>query len=202
MTEKTNADAVFDVWKRQIEAGTKAWTQAMGQTQTADPSQFWRPFMDGGIAAWAALMAQGPVSPDLMTQWKSFLDQWIAAWGKALEQAMGTEAFASALGRHLEQWLALQAPARKAVVEAGEAALAAAGMPSRADVTGIARRMSDLDDRLDGLEDQLGDVLARLDSLAAALGTRAGAPAAAGSPPVSGYAGQGDATRSRRRKKE
>lgn len=178
MAERSDTDVLFDAWKKQIETGTKAWTQAMGRAQTADPSQFWRPFMDGSIAAWAALMAQGPVSPDLMAQWKAFLDQWIAAWGKALEQAMGTEAFAAALGRHLEQWLALQAPARKAAAEAGEAALGAMGMPSRAEVTGIARRISDLDDRLEGLEDKLGAVIARLDDLASALGTRGGAPRA------------------------
>ncbi|MGQ0549938.1 MAG: poly(R)-hydroxyalkanoic acid synthase subunit PhaE [Armatimonadota bacterium] len=170
MAERSNTDVLFDAWKKQVETGTKAWTQAIGQAQTADPSQFWRPFMDGGIAAWAALMAQGPVSPDLMAQWKSFLDQWIAAWGKALEQAMGTEAFAAALGRHLEQWLALQAPVRMAAAEASEAALGAMGMPSRAEVTGIARRISDLDDRLEGLEDKLGTVIARLDTLAAVLG--------------------------------
>lgn len=167
MTDRSSADVLFDAWKTQVEAGTKAWTQAMGQAQTADPSQFWRPFMDGSIAAWAALMAHGPVSPDLMAQWKSFLDQWIAAWSKALEQAMGTEAFAAALGRHLEQWLALQAPVRRATAEMSEAALAAAGMPSRAEVTGIARRISELDDRLEGLEDKLGIVIARLEALTA-----------------------------------
>jgi hypothetical protein len=173
MTERSSADALFDLWKQQIEAGTKAWTRAWtqpgGQTQAPDPSQFWRPFMDQGIAAWASLMAQGPVSPDLMAQWKQFLDQWISAWGSALEQAMGTEAFASALGQHLEQWLALQGPARKAAVEASEAALGAMGMPSRAEVTGIARRITELDDRLEGLEDRLGTVISRLDDLTAAL---------------------------------
>lgn len=172
MGEQSNADALYDVWKKQVEAGTKAWTRAMGQAPTADPVQFWRPFMDQSIAAWAALMTHGPVGPDLMAQWKSFLDQWIAAWGKALEQAMGTDAFAVALGRHLEQWLALQAPARKAMTEASEAALAAAGMPSRTEVTGIARRISDLDDRLEGVEDRLGAVMARLEALAAALDGR------------------------------
>lgn len=180
MAERSNTDVLFDAWKKQIETGTKAWTQAMGQAQTVDPAQFWRPFMDGSIAAWAALMSQGPVSPDLMAQWKTFLDEWIAAWGKALEQAMGTETFAAALGRHLEQWLVLQAPIRKAAADAGEATLGAMGMPSRADVTGIARRISDLDDRLEGLEDKLGAVMARLDGLAAALGGRGAAGAQRG----------------------
>jgi len=89
---------------------------------------------------------------------------------------MGTEAFAAALGRHLEQWLALQAPVRRATAEMSEVALAAAGMPSRAEVTGIARRISELDDRLEGLEDKLGVVIARLEALTA-LTSRGTAPA-------------------------
>jgi len=177
MTQQSSTDALFDLWKQQIEVGTKAWTQAMGQAQTPDPAQFWRPFMDQGIAAWASLMGQGPVGPELMAQWKSFLDQWIAAWGKALEQAMGTEAFARALGQHLDQWLALQAPARQAVAAITETTLAAAGMPSRGEVTSIARRITELDDRLEGVEDRLGTIISRLDGLSAA--PRSSEPSAA-----------------------
>ncbi len=157
--------ALFDLWKKQIEEGTQAWARTMGQAQGADPSQFWRPFMDQGVAAWGKLFTQGPVTPDLMAQWKQFLDQWIAAWGKVLEQAMGTEAFAQALGKQLEQWLSVQGPAKKAADQATEATLSALGVPSRTQVVGIARQLEDLDDRIEGLEDRLGEVVARLDAL-------------------------------------
>lgn len=184
MTQQSSPDALFDLWKQQIEAGTKAWTQAIGQAKATDPAQFWRPCMDQGIAAWATLMAQGPVGPDLMAQWKSFLDQWIAAWSKALEQAMGTEAFARALGQHLDQWLALQAPVRQAATAMTETTLGAMGMPSRAEVLSISRRITEVDDRLEGLDDRLGAIISRLDALSAALtprqnggrATRAGPP--------------------------
>lgn len=188
MAEQANTRALFDLWKKQIEEGTQAWARMMGQGQVGqapapDLTHFWRPFMDQGIAAWSRLLTQGEVSPDVLAQWKQFLDQWIAAWGKALEQAMGTEAFAQALGRHLEQWLALQGPAKKAAAEATEATLAALGIPSRAEVTGIARQLMDLEDRIEGLQDQMGDVLARLDDL---VGAPARSKGAAGSPPAEG----------------
>ncbi len=163
---------MFDLWKKQIDEGTQAWQRMVGQSQAADPAQFWRPFMDQGIAAWSKLLAQGPVTPDLMAQWKQFLDQWIAAWGKVLEQSMGTEAFAQALGKQLEQWLSMQGPAKKAADEATEATLAALGVPSRAQVVGVARQLEDLEDRLEGLEDRLAEVLARLDKLTAPQPTR------------------------------
>ncbi len=183
MADNAGTQAMFDLWKKQIEEGTQAWARMMGQSQAAgqgvDPAQFWRPFMDQGMAAWSKLLSQGPVSPDLMGQWKQFLDEWIAAWGKALEQAMGTQVFAQALGKQLEQWLSVQGPMKKAADETTEATLAALGVPSRKQVVGIARQIADLEDRLEGLEDRLGEVLARLDSLLRARGEdrkKAGAP--------------------------
>ncbi|MBI4561917.1 MAG: hypothetical protein HY724_07705 [Candidatus Rokubacteria bacterium] len=167
MTEDSSTQALFDLWTRQIEEGTQAWAQLMGQA--VDPALFWRPFMDQGIAAWSKLLSQGPVTPDLLTQWKHFLDQWIAAWGKVLEQAMGTEAFAQALGRHLEQWLSVQAPLRKAADQATEATLSALGIPSRSQVVGVARQLVDLEDRIERLEDQLGALMSRMDDLFKAL---------------------------------
>ena len=119
--------------------------------------------MDQGIAAWSKLLTQAPATPELLTQWKQFLDQWIAAWQKVLEQAMGTEAFAQALGKYLDQWLSLQGPIKKVAEESTEATLQALGVPSRNQVVGIARQLVDLEDRIEGLEDRLGALLARMD---------------------------------------
>lgn len=169
MAENSGTQALFDVWKKQIEEGTQAWARMMGQGQAADPMLFWRLFMDQGIEAWSKLLTQGAMTPDLLAQWKHFLDQWIAAWGKALEQAMGTEAFAQALGKYLEQWLALQAPVKKAAGESTEATLSLLGIPSRSQVVGIARQLVDLEDRIERVEDRLGALLTRMDDLHKAL---------------------------------
>jgi hypothetical protein len=169
MAEDSSTQALFDLWKKQIEEGTQAWLRTVGQSQAVDPALFWRPFMDPAIAAWSKLLTQGPASPDLLSQWKQFLDQWIAAWGKVLEQAMGTEAFAQALGRYLDQWLALQAPAKKAAAESTEAVLSALGIPSRAQMAGLTRQLVDLEDRIEGLEDRFGALMVRMDDLFKAL---------------------------------
>ncbi len=161
MTETPGADALLNFWKTQVEEATKAWTRAVDQAQAVDPAQFWRPVMDPAIGAWAELMARGPMSPDLMAQWKQFLDQWIEAWGEALERAMHTDAFAQVLGRYLDQWVAQQAPVRKATAEISEAATAALGLASRADVAAIGRQLTGLEDRLDDLSEHLRTLLAR-----------------------------------------
>jgi hypothetical protein len=165
MTERSASQEFFDLWKKQVEEGTQTWARMVGQTQTADPTQFWRPFMDQGMAAWATLLTQGPVTPNLLPQWKQFLDQWIGAWARVLEQAMGTEAFAQALGGYLERWLSLQVPIKKVAEESTEATLSALGIPSRSQLTGIARQIVDLDDRVERLEERLNTLMMRLDEV-------------------------------------
>ncbi len=165
MTEPSASQELFDLWKKQMEEGARTWARMTGQIQTADPTQFWRPVMDQGMAAWTTLLTQGPVTGDLLTQWKQFLDQWIGAWARVLEQTMGTEAFAQALGGYLERWLSLQAPIKKVAEESTEATLSALGMPSRSQLTGIARQIMDLDDRVERLEELLNTLMMRLDEV-------------------------------------
>ena len=163
---ESGTQALVDLWKRQIEEGSQAWLRMLGQGQAVDPQLFWRPFMDQGMAAWSRLMTQGTPTPDLLAQWKQFLDQWIAAWSRVLEQAMGTEAFARALGAQLETFLNAAAPAKKAADQQLEAGLAALGVPSRAQVTGVAAQLVHLEQKVEALEDKLDAVLKRLESRA------------------------------------
>ena len=170
---------LLDMWKRQVEEGTQAWLRMMGQAQAAtsapnmpnmamDPQAFWRPFMDQGMAAWSKVMTQGTApSPDLMAQWKQFLDQWIAAWSKVLEQAMGTEAFAKTLGKQMEGFLNVASPVKKAAEQQIDASLAGLGIPSRGQVTALARHVAQVEEKIDALEDKVDRILRRLNDAGA-----------------------------------
>lgn len=155
---------LFDLWRRQIEEGTQAWskmvTQPSGPT-APDPLAFWRPFMDQGLASWARVMGQVPVSPDLTAQWKRFLDEWIEAWSRALSRSMGTEAFAEMLGRYLDQWLVAQGPLKKSAQQTTDAMLQTLDLPSRTQVANVARQLVELEERMERLEDGLAALLAR-----------------------------------------
>jgi hypothetical protein len=158
---------LLDMWKRQVEEGTQAWLRMIGQGQASpppmDPQAFWRPFMDQGMAAWSKIMTQGSApSPDLMAQWKQFLDQWIAAWSRVLEQAMGTDTFAKLMGKQLEGFLNVAGPAKKAAEQQIDASLAGLGIPSRSQVTALARHVAQVEEKIDGLEDKVDRVLRRL----------------------------------------
>jgi hypothetical protein len=156
---------LFDLWKKQMDEGAQAWTRLLGQnpTPTPDPLSFWKPAMEHGLQTWARIFASTPVTPDLMSQWKQFLDQSIEAWSKALGQVMTTDAYAQAMGKSLEQWLASYAPVKKQVDQSIDAALQALNLPSRAQVTSLAKQLVDLEERLDRLEDGIAAVLRRLE---------------------------------------
>jgi hypothetical protein len=162
MADNSSTQQLFDLWKKQIDEGTQAWLKMAGQGQAPDPQAFWRPFMDQGMQAWSKVMTQGTVSPDLLTQWKQFLDQWIEAWSKVLGQAMGTEQFAKMMGQSLDQMLVTAAPAKKVVDQQIEQALQALNLPSRSQLTGIAKQLVELEDRIDRLEDSINAKLRRL----------------------------------------
>jgi Poly(R)-hydroxyalkanoic acid synthase subunit (PHA_synth_III_E) len=156
----------FDMWRKQLEESTQAWTRLVSQAQPStappDPTAFWRPVLNQGLEQWARMFAQTPTSPDLMAQWKQFLDQWIEAWSRVLGQAMNTEAFAEQMGRSLDGWLAAQAPAKKAVDQAVEQALLALNLASRTQLTAVAKQIVELEERLERVEDGIEAILTHL----------------------------------------
>jgi len=167
MTETSPSQQLFEVWKRQLEEGTKSWAQLMTKGAAPappDPAGFWwKPMFEQGLGQWARVFGQTPVTPELTTQWKQFLDQSIEAWAKALSQAMSTEAFAQMMGKTLEQWMASQAPAKRLAEQSVEATLQAFNLPSRTQVTAVAKQIVELEERLDRLDDGIAALARRLE---------------------------------------
>lgn len=174
---------MFDLWKRQLDEGTQAWARMLSQAPAAAPAPdataFWRPLVDQGFQQWARVLAQGPMTPDVLTQWKQLVDQAIEAWSRALGQVMGTDAFAQSLGKTLDQFLVASAPMKKAADQSIESGLQALNLPSRTQLTGVAKQIVQLEERIEGLEDALGAIMRRLDEIARAVEPRADRAAAA-----------------------
>ena len=168
MADAPGPNQLFEQWKKQFEEGAQAWSRLITQptaaapSSTPDPTAFWRPVLDQGVQTWAKLFAQTPATPELLTQWKQFLDQWIEAWSKVLGQAMGTEQFAKLMGQSLDQMLVTIAPAKKVADQQIEQALQALNLPSRSQLTAIAKQIVELEDRIDRLEDSISAKLRRL----------------------------------------
>lgn len=168
MVDGPGPSQLFEQWRKQFEEGAQAWTRLISQTTAAsatptpDPTAFWRPVLDQGVQTWAKLFAQTPATPDLLTQWKQFLDQWIEAWSRVLGQAMGTDQFAKLMGQSLDQILVAAAPAKKAMDQQIEQALQALNLPSRSQLTAVAKQLVELEDRIDRLEESISAKLRRL----------------------------------------
>ena len=167
MTDPAAATAqFFDMWRKQPEDSTQAWTRMVSQAApapTPDPMAFWRPVLNNGLEQWARLFAQTPVSPDLVSQWKQFLDQWIEAWSRVLGQAMTTDGFAQMMGKSLEGMLAAQAPFKKQGEQAIDQAVTALNLASRTQLTAVAKQIVELEERLERVEDGVQAILKRLD---------------------------------------
>ncbi len=162
---------LFDLWKRQMEEGTQTWMRMMSDApgRTAfDPAAFWRPFFEQGASAWTRLMGQAPMSPDFMTQWKRFADEWIEMWSQTLSRVMSTDAFAGTLGKYLDQWMVAQGPMKKGGEQAAENMLQSLNLPSRTQVTNLARQMIELEERIERLEDEIRALPGRIRSGASA----------------------------------
>jgi hypothetical protein len=99
---------------------------------------------------------------------KSLRDANTDAWSKMMIQFVNTDAYARATGAILDAWLTNSTPFRKALESALTQVLTNLNMPTRADVTSLAERLTHVELRLDDLE-------AKLDESLRAAGKAAGA---------------------------
>ncbi len=90
---------------------------------------------------------------------KSVRDGNMDAWSRMMVEFVNTDAYAKATGAMLDAWLANSAPFRKAMEQAMTQVLTNLNMPTRADVTGLAERLTNIEMRLDDLEAKLDEGL-------------------------------------------
>lgn len=95
-----------------------------------------------------------------MEPWRGMRDAYLEAWAKTMVDAVNTEAYAQATGTMLDTYLTMSAPFREAIEKAMLKALEQLSMPSRADLTGLAQRLTNIEMRLDDMDAKL-DLITR-----------------------------------------
>lgn len=103
-----------------------------------------------------------PNKMDPFGPWRSFRDASMDAWAKALTEAVGTDAFAQAMGTYLDSYLATSAPFQKAVDQYMNAVLPRMSLPTRDEVIDLARRMTNIELRLDDLDAKTDQIMQAL----------------------------------------
>ena len=88
---------------------------------------------------------------------KGLRDAGMDAWSKMMIQLVNTDTYAQATGATLDALTSTAAPFRKAIETIMGQVLANVNMPTRADVIGLAERLSNIEMRLDDLEAKLDE---------------------------------------------
>jgi hypothetical protein len=111
---------------------------------------------------------------DPMGTWREMRDSWLESWAKIMVDTVNTDAYAKATGGLLNSYLTASTPMREAMDKIMLSLLAQFSMPSRADVVGIAERMTNLEMRLDDMDAKLDRIEKSVAKPAAAKPSRAG----------------------------
>ena len=98
-----------------------------------------------------------PFDPTRML--KTIRDANMETWSKMMIEYVNTDAYARVTGEMLDAWLSNSAPFRKAIEQAMTKVLTSLNMPTRADVIGLAERLTNIEMRLDDLEAKLDESL-------------------------------------------
>lgn len=96
------------------------------------------------------------ISPALL---RSLRDSTLETWSKLAIDVVNTDLFAQWLGIYLSTTLAATAPLQQQLSQYTEALLPRLNLPSRAEVTSVARRLTAIEMRLDDIDAQVADLL-------------------------------------------
>lgn len=98
---------------------------------------------------------------DPFEPWRTLRDAGMEAWARHMAQAVNSEPYLKATGAMLDAYLSASAPVREAFAANMAMALQQFNLPSRAEVIGIAERLTNIEMRLDDLDAKLDAALRR-----------------------------------------
>lgn len=92
---------------------------------------------------------------DPFGNWQAFRDANLDTWAKVMMQLVNSDAYSQATAQMLDTYLTTSAPFRRALETAMTQVLTQLNMPVRADVIGVAERLTNIEMRLDDLDAKL-----------------------------------------------
>jgi hypothetical protein len=92
---------------------------------------------------------------DPTAAFRDMRDSYLDAWAKTMVDAVNSDAYAKATGMMLDTYLSVSSPFRQAVEKAMLQTLQQLSMPSRADVTALAERATNIEMKLDDIDARL-----------------------------------------------
>jgi tetrahydromethanopterin S-methyltransferase subunit G len=103
---------------------------------------------------------EGPPNPFISpAALRSLRDSTLETWSKLAIDMVNTDLFAQWLGIYLSSTLAATAPFQQQLSQYTDALLPRLNLPSRAEVTSVARRLTTIEMRLDDIDAQVAELL-------------------------------------------
>jgi hypothetical protein len=99
--------------------------------------------------------------------WQMTRDISLETWSKLMIDMVNSEEYSQATSQWLDAYLTLSQPFQRVLETTMTQALSGLNMPTRADVTNLAERMTNVEMRLDDLDAKLDVILHALQSFAA-----------------------------------
>ena len=91
--------------------------------------------------------------------WREGRDGYLEAWSKAMVEAVNSDQYAKATGVMLDAYLSASSPFREMLEKSMLQVLQELSMPSRADFTSLAERVTNIEMRLDDMDAKLDRIL-------------------------------------------
>jgi hypothetical protein len=99
---------------------------------------------------------------DPLSFWRTTQDATLESWSKTMIDLVNSEPYAEATARVLDSYLAVSAPVRKLLTQTMAQVLTQLNMPTEAEVTSLAERLTNIEMRLDDLDARLDTILDKL----------------------------------------
>jgi Poly(R)-hydroxyalkanoic acid synthase subunit (PHA_synth_III_E) len=101
-----------------------------------------------------------------LDSWIKLRDTMMDNWSQAMTDVVSSDEYAQAMGAMLDGYLTLTAPAQQTVERVMGPILAQLNMPSRAEITSLAKRLTNIELRLDDFDAKLDAIQSSLKELA------------------------------------
>jgi Poly(R)-hydroxyalkanoic acid synthase subunit (PHA_synth_III_E) len=113
-------------------------------------------------------------SMNSLESWTKLRDTMMQNWSKAMTDTVASDEYAQAVGTMLDSYLTMATPAQESVERAMGPILAQLNMPSRTEVTSLAKRLTNIELRLDDCDAKLDAILTGLKKLTPPKSVKAG----------------------------
>jgi hypothetical protein len=108
-----------------------------------------------------------PIALDPFGTLRSMRDANLESWSKMMIDMVNSEAYSKATGQWLDTYVTMSQPFQHIIETTMTQVLTGLNMPTRHDVTTLAKRLTNVETRLDDLDAKLDDIQRAIHSLSA-----------------------------------